>query len=369
MKSIDLTRVNLPDFRKRLLNWYSENQRRLPWRETSNPYFIWVSEVMLQQTQVVKVLEYYRKFIKTFPDIRRLAAADLQDVLKVWEKMGYYARARNLHKAARMIVEELDGEIPSEYERFRKLPGVGEYIAAAVMSIAFNKSYAVADGNVKRVLSRIFLMEAPVNGSGSGKIYRERADFLLDKEHTGMFNQAMMELGATICKPQNPLCDQCPVSNYCAANRESRQQDFPLRKPARKIPEYHIAVGVVHKNGQILITRRKNEGLLGGLWEFPGGKVRPGETAGEACLREIREEVGLSVDIIDYLTEVKHAYTHFKIVMDVYRCKYLTGKVKLNGPQDYRWISLEEIERYPFPMANHKFIPRLLEIAENKLGQ
>ena len=185
------------------------------------------------------------------------------------EGLGYYARARNLRKAAQVVVGDLEGEVPADYAEFRKLPGVGEYIAAAVQSIAFNAPYAVVDGNVKRVLARLFLIEAPINQSASTKIFQEKADLLLDHNAPGIFNQAMMELGATVCRPQSPTCIVCPVNTVCRAFQTVRQEEFPVRQKPKPLPEYHIVAGVVHKGDWILITQRKLEGLLGGLWEFP----------------------------------------------------------------------------------------------------
>jgi len=357
-----MTLKEIAQFRKDLLKWFKTYQRKLPWRDTKNPYHIWVSEVMLQQTQVKKVLEYYQKFVDKFPTLWHLAEADLQDVLKIWEGLGYYARARNLHKAAKLVTGEMDGKVPSDYQQFRKLPGVGDYIAAAVQSIAFDSAYAAVDGNVKRVFARLFLIDSPINQSASLKIFQEKADLLLDSNAPGHFNQAMMELGATVCRPKSPTCIVCPVQTFCRAFHTARQEKFPVRVKAKPTPEYHLAVGVVYRNDNILITQRKPDGLLGGLWEFPGGKIDEGETAEAACVRWMQEGVNLSVEIIEFLTRVRHAYTHFKIVVDVFRCDYQSGEVVLNGPVDYRWICVDEIDQYPFPRANHKFIPLLKKI-------
>jgi len=315
---------------------------------------------MLQQTQVKKVLEYYQEFIKRFPNIQRLAKADLQEVLKAWEKMGYYARARNLHKAARIIVQEMNGEIPTDYPRFRKLPGVGDYIAAAVQSLAFDKPFPVLDGNVKRVISRLFLIESPLNTPTATRSLKVRTSELLDRDRPGLFNQAMMELGAVVCRPRKPICLACPVPRLCQAYQKDRQHHIPMITKTKPVPTHHIASGVIFKDNHILITQRNSSGLLGGLWEFPGGKVRPGETPEQACVREVKEEVNLSVEIVGPLTRVKHAYTHFRIVMDVFRCRYRSGEVVLRGPADYRWIRIDEIDKYPFPGATHKFIPLLV---------
>jgi A/G-specific adenine glycosylase len=196
-----------------------------------------------------------------------------------------------------------------------------------------------------------------VNRSASYNLFKEASETLLDTQRPGMFNQAVMELGALICKPKQPMCDMCPLQALCLSYRSRTTNEYPKRIRRRPIPEHHIAVGIVFKNSRVLITRRKLDGLLGGLWEFPGGKVKKGESAEAACVREIREEVNLSVDTVSFLTRVKHAYTHFKICVDVFYCKYLEDDVRLKGPIDHRWITLDEIDRYPFPKANHKFIP------------
>ena len=356
------------DFQEQLLNWYQQNHRQLPWRETLDPYRIWVSEVMLQQTQVKKVLPYYEKFIRRFPDITTLAQADLSDVLKEWELLGYYARARHLHKAAQIIKTTYNGQVPSNYKEFRKIPGVGDYIAAAVLSIAYKQNLPVLDGNVKRVLARIFQIEKPVNHASSLKYFYQQAEQLLYRKSPDHYNQALMELGATVCIPQNPRCYLCPVSKFCSAFQNGKQYDYPKKKRKKKIPQYKIVVGVIQKDGKILITQRKLKGLLAGLWEFPGGKMKQGEKAEKACLREIEEELGLRVKINQHLTQIKHAYTHFKIVMDVFLCQYISGSIHLKSAIAYHWIKISEIDTYPFPGANHKFIPKLKSVLSEKLN-
>jgi A/G-specific adenine glycosylase len=352
VKGREITRV-----RSRLIRWYRRHHRRLPWRKTRDPYPIWVSEAMLQQTRVDTVIPYYRRFIRRFPDMTALAGADLQAVLKVWEGLGYYARARNLHRAVQYVVTALGGKVPDTWDPFRKLPGVGDYIAAAVLSMAFDRPFAVVDGNVKRVLARMFMIDAPVNRTGSHALFRETAERLLHRRTPGLFNQALMELGALVCTPRNPDCPGCPLAALCLA-RQARQTDrYPKREKAKPVPEYPVAAGVIFKKGKILITRRRTDVMLGGLWEFPGGKVRPGETPAEACIREIREEVGLTVAIEGPLARVRHAYTHFKIDMHVFRCRYRSGRVALKGPVDFRWITIRQIDDFPFPGANRKFIP------------
>lgn len=352
---------NIRYFQEQLMNWYTLFRRSLPWRKTSDPYHIWVSEVMLQQTQVKTVIPYYQRFVLHFPDVCLLSKADLENVLKHWEGLGYYARAHNLHKTAGIVVKKHNHIFPNDIKLLRELPGIGEYIASAVLSIAYGQAYAVVDGNVKRVLARLFKIDIPVNRSISGKIFKEYAERILEKKDPGNFNQAMMELGALVCTPKKPNCPSCPVKIFCQAFKSHMIEQYPKRENTPKTPQFHIATGVVCKGQRILITRRKPKGLLGGLWEFPGGKIKEGEEAEIACAREIKEEVNLKVKAYKHIIRIKHAYTHFKIVMDVYLCSYLAGRIRLNGPIDYRWIRPDEIDDFPFPGANHKFIPILKE--------
>lgn len=347
--------------RSRLRRWYATHQRRLPWRETSDPYRIWVAEVMLQQTRVETVLRYYERFLERFPDLRHLAASPLQAVLKAWEGMGYYGRARNIHRAARLVEREHGGSIPSDYEAFRRLPGVGDYTAAAVLSIAFGQPSAVVDGNVRRVLARFFAVEERVGTAAARLRFAELADRFLDRRRPGSFNQALMELGATVCRPRRPDCPSCPLARSCAAFHTSRQAEFPRRSPRPPLPERQVAVGVVVRGGRLLITRRPAEGLLGGLWEFPGGRVEAGESPAEACRREIGEETGLHVEVSEPVAEVRHAYTHFRVTLHVFLCRLLGGRIRLRGPTACRWVRLADLGRYPLPAANHKFIPLLRE--------
>jgi len=312
---------------------------------------------MLQQTQVRKVIEYYQRFLIKFPTLEQLANANLQELLKEWEGLGYYARARNLRKAAQIVVSDMGGQIPTDYNTFRKLPGVGDYTAAAVQSIAFGHSYAAVDGNVKRVIARIFMLDSPVNTTRSQGLFQEKANFLLDEDQPSTFNQAMMELGAITCRPKSPLCTICPVHMFCAAFQTARQDQFPLRLQRKPIPSYHLVVAVIHKGDQILITQRQTDGLLGGLWEFPNGEINNTEDPPEdVCRQIIQEDFNLQIEVTNFLTQTKHTYTHFKTTMEVFECRYQSGNPVLGQAQDYRWIKTDQINQYPLIGANHKFL-------------
>lgn len=312
--------VDLKWTRAPLISWYLACKRDLPWRRTKDPYHIWVSEVMLQQTQVAAVIPYYLKFSDRFPDIFRLAGADLQDVLMIWEGMGYYARARNLHKAAGIVVNRHRGRIPDDPAAFRSLPGVGDYIAAAVLSIAFDRPLPVVDGNVKRVLARLMKVGAPVNKTSSYKIFHNLAAAMLDHDDPGTFNQAVMELGALVCRPKNPDCRACPLSGNCRAHQDEAATSYPVREIKPPVPERRQAVGVVFRGSRVLIVRRPENGLLGGLWEFPSGDIDAGESPEAACVRIMQEKAGLDVTVTSLLTQVRHTYTHFRLRAHVFVC-------------------------------------------------
>ncbi|MBI5063058.1 MAG: A/G-specific adenine glycosylase [Desulfatitalea sp.] len=347
--------------RKALGAWYDTHRRDLAWRRSGDPYAIWVSEVMLQQTQVKTAEPYFHRFMQRFPDVGTLARADEQSVLKLWEGLGYYSRARHLRRAAQMVVDTWDGRLPSDWARMRQLPGVGEYIAAAVLSIAFGWPYAVVDGNVKRVLARLLCLDTPVNAAASHKIYQAAADGLLEARDPGRHNQAMMELGALVCTPQAPRCDRCPLSRFCLGFKRGTTEQFPLRAERRLVGTQHWVAGAVVKNGRLLLTRRPDAGLLAGLWEFPGGPVgNPGDMS-EACMEKIRQTVGLMVGPPIQVVTVRHAYTHFKLRLTLFLCRYQGGRIRRHGPAACRWVRPHELERFPLHRAVHKALPALMD--------
>jgi A/G-specific adenine glycosylase len=343
---------------QKLLKWFEKNRRTLPWRETSDPYAIWVSEVMLQQTQVNTVIPYYERFIKKFPTIEILSKANQDDVLKCWEGLGYYARAINFHKASKIVTKQFANQVPQDPRLFKQLPGVGDYINAAVQSIAFGHCMAVVDGNVRRVLSRLFEMTEAVNESKYAKIFAKKARALLYDQAPGDYNQAIMELGALICTPRNPQCPHCPLSKDCQAYHHNTFSIFPKRKKAPAIPTENWVAAVIQKDNKFLITQRKAGGFLGGLWEFPGGKIRNNETIQHACLRHIKDQLQINIHIINHVTQIKHTYTHFKQTMDAFLCHYHSGTVVLKGPADYKWIKWTQINEFALPKSNLKFLKK-----------
>ena len=351
--------MNVKRFRKNLLDWYAVHHRRLPWRETSDPYAVWVSEIMLQHTRVDTAIAYYQRFMERFPTPTQLAASDIQDVLKMWEGLGYYSRARNLHRAAGIIVSQFEGRIPDDPQRFLTLPGVGDYTCAAVLSIAFGKALPVVDGNVKRVIARLLEMGTPVNQPTAHAVFKEPAARLLCHDHPSEFNQAVMELGALVCIPKSPRCPNCPVSTFCLAHKNHTTGVYPKRRPPKKIPHRHTIIVVIQKKEKMLVVQRPMEGFLGGLWEFPSIPGSFKSPPAEQITGEIRGETGLTIEITEKLTRIKHAYTHFTLTGDIYMGRYIKGRVRLQTAKTHRWVTVGALKRLPLHKATHKFLEPL----------
>lgn len=353
-----LPSFNVVELRELLLTWYANSGRDLPWRHSNDPYRIWISEIMLQQTQVKTVIPYYERWLATFPTVEVLASADLQQILKVWQGLGYYARARNLHACAQQIVQQYDGVFPNQLEAVLSLPGIGRTTAGGILSAAFNAPISILDGNVKRVLARLITLSVPP--AKAIKLLWQLSDALVDPDYPRDFNQAIMDLGATICTPKMPNCPQCPWKTHCQGYQFNLQTEIPMRETSSPLPHKIIGVGVIwNEQGQILIDKRPAKGLLGGLWEFPGGKVEPDETI-EACIkREIKEELGIEIEVGDHLMTIDHAYTHFKVTLNVYHCRYISGEPQPIECEEIRWVTLDEIDQFPFPKANEKIIQEL----------
>jgi len=343
-----------------LLAWYRQHQRDLPWRHTRDPYRIIVAEFMLHQTRVSTALPYYERFVRLFPDWGALAAAALDDVLKAWEGLGYYARARHLHQLAQRVWTEYHGQLPASAQALRALPGIGEYTVGAILSTAFGQDQPAIDGNVRRVLCRVFQITDDPVGPVGGERLRAVATALLPPGQAGAFNQALMDLGATICTPRRPACAVCPWSENCRARQLGIQESLPVRRPRKPLPHYDIAAGVIWRGQQVLITQRPPRGLLGGLWEFPGGKREPGESLEECVQREVCEELGITVQVGGLLAAVEHAYTHFRITLHAFHCQYIAGEPQCHEAcTAWKWVTVTELGHYAFPAANRKIIQML----------
>lgn len=342
-----------------LLAWYWQNRRDLPWRHTSDPYAIWVSEAMLQQTQVATVIPYYQRFLTTLPTVQALAAADEESVLKLWEGLGYYSRARNLHRAACMVVDDLGGHFPDTAETLKQLPGVGPYMAGAVASIAFGRPEPVLDGNVERVLTRLYSIAEPAKEHATHKRLWAVAGELLSPDHPGDYNQAMMELGATVCSVRAPRCGACPLHALCQARADGTPEAYPVKVAKKASPHHDIAVGIVEQGGKVLLVRRPRSGLLGGMWEFPGGRCLDGEAVIDGVQRQLKTRFGLSVSLADALAPVPHVFTHRKVTLHPYRCQPSDDRVALVYHTDHRWLDLDQVADLPLPRAHQKIVAAL----------
>jgi len=348
---------------KRLLAWYREHGRHLPWRGSREPYAVWVSEVMLQQTRVEVVTPYFASWMQRFPDLSSLAAAFEQDVLRVWEGMGYYSRARNLYRASKIVMSEYKGELPRDVKTLRRLPGIGAYIAGAIASIAYGMDEPALDGNIRRVFARLFDVQKAVNTPEAEHILRSCAAEHLPPGRAGDFNQAMMDLGATICTPRNPDCRLCPINDLCRAYILGIQAERPVVKPKPAVPHYTVVAAAIRRDGRVLLARRPSKGLLGGLWEFPGGRVEAGEDLTSAIKREIREELGIGIHVGEHFGVYQHAYTHFRFTLHAFLCYLKDGEPRPLEADELCWVTPSELSAYPMGKVDRR-IARKLSVDE-----
>jgi len=348
---------------KSLTDWYKSNKRNLPWRETPHPYHTLICEFMAQQTQINTLIPYYDRWLNKYPNISDVAKADEDDILKSWEGLGYYSRARNLHKTCQIISNEYHGIVPEDPDILQTLPGVGPYIGAAIASIAYEVPISVVDGNVLRVMTRLFGLSDDIGKDKTKKNIQNRLNQIIKTTTPSEFNQGVMELGATICTPKNPDCQHCPIQNVCYAKNMEQIEKFPVKQKKPPTPHHIIVVGIIQRSdGKVLITKRKKNQLLGGLWEFPGGKVRNTETLENATIREIKEEVNLDASIAHFLCKVKHAYSHFKVTLHAYMCSVSSHEsIQCNSADDHEWVEPSELNKFAFPKANKVIIQHLTE--------
>lgn len=309
---------------------------------------------MLQQTRVDTVIPYFHRFLARFPDPAALAAAPLRDVLKLWEGLGYYARARQLQKAAQQLVRDHGGKLPSDPEQLAALPGFGPYTTAAVASFAFGHPLAVLDGNVIRVFARLLALPDDVGLPSTKKKLQQLADALLLKDKPGATNEAWMELGALVCAPRAPRCAVCPLREVCRAVKLKSPEAFPRKKQKMKVPHKVVGAAVIlNAKNRILIAQRKAEGgLLAGLWEFPGGKIAPGETMPQCIDRELQEEMGIALDVGPHLITVHHAYSHFTIALHTHFARIKSGRPRHLECADHAWVTRDQFDDYPFSKAD-----------------
>lgn len=357
---MDLDFDLIKEIRKRVLGWYSRDARPLPWRKTKDPYKIWLCEIIFQQTRIEQGISYYLQFLKTFPTLQHLALADETKVLKIWEGLGYYTRARNLLKTAKIVYQQYGGYFPQTYEELLKLPGIGPYTASAIGSICFNLPIPTIDGNVRRVLARLFEIQGEPNSKSFITTSQKIAEQIISRKSPGNFNQGMMDIGSTICMPLNPKCGKCPLKNCCLAYQYGTQNHFPQKKGIRPVPVLHWAVGIIMCQEKILITREEHRNFLKNLYALPTvdiSKISSNDP------QNIFSELALTIKLLyhlkwNFLFQSTRKYSHRTIHFHVYQTQLKTCPSKI--PSSYHWVSLKDINNYPFSRAYTDIIQKLM---------
>ena len=340
----------------KLLSWYSKHGRVLPWRGHPDAYAVWVSEIMLQQTRVETVIPYFEKWMSLFPNVHALANASEQDVLNAWEGLGYYSRARNLHKAAQIVAEKYHGELPQDLKELRSLPGIGRYTVGAIASLVFRMDEPTLDANIRRVLARLFDVKKPADSADGEKILWGLAAQNLPKGKAGDYNQSLMDLGAMICLPKNPRCALCPLMKRCKAYKNKTQDKRPVLKPKGKTRlEIRVAVVIVRR-GRVLLSKRPSKGLLGGMWEFPNARVEAHPA--RELVNGINAAYSFKVRKREALGSIQHAYSHFKVVVHAFRC----DAVSISKNKNLKWARINELDDYPMGKVDRR-IANLCRVA------
>jgi A/G-specific adenine glycosylase len=342
------------NFSKQLIQWFEKNKRNLPWRKTRDPYKIWISEVMLQQTTVSTVIPYYKKWVRRFPTVQSLANAQLKTVLKWWQGLGYYSRARNLHKAAKVLVKDFNGKIPFMRAELQSLPGLGPYTTGAVLSIAFGQREPIVDANVRRVIMRFLALKGFANPT-QDKMILHFLEQVMPRSNMSAFNQGLMELGALVCRSGQALCLQCPLRSFCKAYAKGIQEIIP-RAEQKQLERKDVAVAIIKNKNKFFIQKRPSGGLLGDLWEFPGGQKEKNESLKDALAREVSEEIGAKVISSKLFFEVKHFYTRFCVYLYAFECK-ISPLPK--SDRTHKWLSLKGLKNYPVPSGTARIVDRL----------
>ncbi|MBI3312891.1 MAG: A/G-specific adenine glycosylase [Candidatus Omnitrophica bacterium] len=346
MQSRDILR-----FQNLLLAWYRLHARDLPWRKTDDPYKIWISEIMLQQTQVRTVTAYYQKWIKRFPNVSSLERASGHEVMKYWAGLGYYRRARMLHGTAKILVKNHGGQLPQTAEELRKLPGIGRYTAGAIASIAFGEKTPVLDGNVIRVLTRFKAYSGDIASGKTLEALWEIAGGLTPENHPGDFNQAMMELGATICLPENPKCTLCPVAKLCAAHKMKRQTDFPVKKQKEILEKMRTAALILRRNGKVLVKKQQRHERWGGLWMFPFDKDK----------KSLAKKFLLQPDDLARRFTLFHGFTKYRVRLDVFEAVIASERSERSNDSANRWIKISDLEKLALPSPHQKIAQEILQ--------
>jgi len=343
-----------------LLDWYREKAYDFPWRDNTDPYNIWISEIMLQQTQVKTVIPYYLSWIQNYPDIKKLQKATIDNLLLLWQGLGYYRRVHNILSVAKILTQQYNSQFPDQYDDLIKLQGIGDYTASMILSVSFNKNQHIpVDGNIKRIMSRLYAIPAKKQTLKNYKKYTKK---YINANYPGDSAQALMDLGREVCKPKHPDCMQCPLNQSCKARRQGNVQKFPYKKSTKIIPKYNIVVGVIWKLNKFLISKRFKGTLLGNLWELPGGKIKGEETKLEGLKREIKEEVNIEIFNIKKVGIINHQYSHMKLSITLFNCQYKSGTAKARSSQKIKWIEYNEKKHFAFPRATHKLFKIIKDI-------
>jgi len=353
---------DLPDaawrgaFRRRLRAWYAKHARDLPWRRTDDPYRIWLSEIMLQQTQVATVAGYFERFTRAFPTVETLARAEEQDVLRLWEGLGYYRRARQLHQAAKIVVQEHGGQFPRDRDAVLRLPGVGRYTAGAVLSIAFDQRQPILEANTMRVFSRLLAYRGDPTSADGQRLLWAMAATVLPRRDVGRFNQALMELGSEVCVNHTPRCEACPVGSLCEARLQGLQAEIPRAKSRRPVEEVHEAAVVVRRRGRVLLVQCPEGQRWAGLWDFPRFPIRAKRTANvqRELIENVRRRTGVAIEPGRHLKTIRHSVTRFRITLDCYEAKHVAGPEGTPTETNMKWLRPAELDRYPLSTTGRK---------------
>lgn len=343
--------MNKAAFARLLMDWYDRHKRDLPWRHTRDPYKIWLSEIILQQTRVAQGLPYFAAFIKRYPTVSKLASAPQDEVLRLWQGLGYYSRARNLHACAKKIVRDYQGKFPNTYEELLNLPGIGSYTAAAIASFAFSESVAVLDGNVFRVLARVFGIEHDIASPSGKKFFFQKANELINKEKPGIFNQAIMEFGALQCTPKKPACISCPLSRMCVANQQQLQTQLPVKLSRTKIKTRHLYYLVIRKGSQLYLRKRMSGDIWNGLYDFLLLEEKKSTTTQKLF---VKHKIEYKIDRVS--KEYKHILSHQKLVVRFIELEINTGLQKQLRVAGLKMYSKKQIDQLPKPVLISRYL-------------